>query len=83
MTRMQTAWVTLISSMLWSCAIVTWCYAVWTCVLTRRWNRGVERAMAAVRGSPRNFGDLSDVLCLEQETKIEIAAAAGTKGEIT
>jgi len=71
---METAWVSLISSMLWSCAIVTCCYAVWTCILTHRWSRGVERAMAAVRGSPRNRRDLGDVLCLEQETKTQAEA---------
>lgn len=79
---MDTAWVTLISSMLWSCALVAGLFALWAYVLSKRWQRGVERAMAAVRGSPRNRGDLGDILCLEQETKIEITEAS-TKGEFT
>ena len=75
MNRMDTAWVTLISSLLWSCALVAGLYAVWAYVLSKRWQRGVERAMAAVHGSPRNVDE-------KPETKIEIAAAT-TKGEIT
>ncbi len=77
MNRMDTVWVGLAESMLWSCALVAGLYAVWVYVLSKRWQRGVERAVAAVGDR-----DLSDVLCLEQETKLEIAQAS-TKGEFT